>query len=231
VVVIVGLNLRPTAGGAGAATTAPSVNGGGSSSTGSSSIALNAPAAPIPASVVRDGRTLGSPTANVVLETWEDFQCPACGSFTRDIEPTLIERYVVPGKIRLTFHDFAFLGPESSAAASAARCAGAQGKFWEYHDWVFANQNGENKGSFSRERLAAIAERVGLDRTAWEACYDSGSESAAVSAETETGRTAGVASTPTLMLNGQIVPLASFSSWNDLYAAIDAAVAAASPAP
>ena len=228
---IAGLNLRPAAGGAGAATTAPSVIGGSSGALGSSSIALNAPTSPIPASVARDGRTLGSPTAKVVLETWEDFQCPACGSFTREIEPILIERYVVPGKIRLTFRDFAFLGPESSAAASAARCAGAQGKFWDYLDWVFANQNGENQGWFSPARLAAIADRVGLDRNAWQACFDGGSERAAVTAETETGRTAGVASTPTLVLNGQIVQLASFSSWNDLYAAIDAAVAGASPAP
>jgi protein-disulfide isomerase len=231
-IVIGVLNLRPASGGV--ATGSPnssapgsSAVGGSSNAGGSSSVALTAPTSTIPDSVAKDGRTIGSPSAKVVLETWEDFQCPACGNFTRLIEPVLIERYVVPGKIRLTFHDFAFIGPESLDAASAARCAGEQGKFWEYHDWAFANQNGENLGWFSPERLAAIADRVGLDRTAWETCYDGGSERAAVTAETDTGRAAGVASTPTLVLNGQRVPLSSFSSWDDLYAAIDAAIAAA----
>ncbi|MGZ4158725.1 MAG: DsbA family protein, partial [Bacteroidia bacterium] len=84
---------------------------------------------------------------------WEDFQCPACGNFTRQIEPTIVDRYVVPGSVRLTFHDDAFIGQESLDAASAARCAGDQGKFWPYHDWLFANQNGENEGQFSRDRL------------------------------------------------------------------------------
>jgi protein-disulfide isomerase len=229
-VVIAALNLGPSATNPGSGST----QSGGSAAgqpPASSSIALTAPAAPIPSGVPQDGRTIGSPSAKVVLETWEDFQCPACGNFTRQIEPVLIERYVVPGKIRLTFHDFAFLGPESLAAASAARCAGEQGKFWDYHDWVFANQNGENKGWFSRERLAAIADHVGLDRAAWEACYDGGSQAAAVTAETDAGKAAGVASTPTLVLNGQTVPLSSFSSWDDLYKAIDAAVAAAGGAP
>jgi protein-disulfide isomerase len=231
VIAIAALNLRPAsdgaAGGPNGLTPGSSAVAGSSDGTGSSSVALTAPASTIPASVPRDGRILGSPAAKVVLEMWEDFQCPACGNFTRQIEPVLIQRYVVPGKIRLTFHDFTFLGPESLAAASAARCAGQQGKFWEYQTWVFANQNGENQGWFSRDRLAAIADRVGLDQAAWAACYDGGSERAAVTAETDAGRAVAVASTPTLVLNGSVVPLASFSSWDDLYAAIDAAVAAA----
>ncbi len=138
---------------------------------------------------------------------------------------------MVPGKVRLVFHDFAFLGPESVAAATAASCAGEQDKFWEYHSWVFANQNGENQGQFTRDRLNAIADRVGLDRAAWDACYDGPAAGASVTASTAAGRAAGVASTPTLVLDGKTVPLATFTSWDDLLKAIDAAVAAADQSP
>ena len=75
--------------------------------------------------------------------------------------------------------------------------------------------------------LAAIADQVGLDPAAWAACYDGGSERTAVAAERSAGSAAGVNSTPTLFLDGTIVPLSTFTSWDDLYAAIDAAVAAA----
>lgn len=228
-VVIAALNLRPA--GDGSASAAPggstAVSSGRPSSGGTAALGLQAPAIPIPAGIPRDGRTLGSPTAPVTLEVWGDFQCPGCGSFSRTIEPTIVDRYVQPGQVRLTFRDYAFLGPESLDAAAAARCAGEQGKFWDYHDWLYANQNGENQGAFSRDRLAGIADAVGLDRAAWEACFDGGAEKAAVTAETTAGTAAGVRSTPTLVLNGTIVQLATFTSWDDLFKAIDAAIAAA----
>jgi protein-disulfide isomerase len=238
-VVIAAINLRPGTTGGGTGSSSPGSTGGsspGSSSGGSPAVSLSRPAAEIPAGVARDGRTLGVATARVSLEAWEDFQCPACGNYSEAIEPTIIGRYVVTGKIRYTFHDFAFLGQESVDAASAARCAGEQDEFWDYHGWLYANQNGENEGWFSTERLTAIADRIGLDRSAWQACYAGGAERQAVTAETQAGVAAKVTGTPTLALDGAIVPLSTFTSWDDLYAAIDAAVAAAgsttpSPAP
>ncbi len=231
-VVIGGLNLGP-AGGAGSPSATPSgaapSSPGGSVSTpaGTLPLGLTAPAVTIPSSIPRDGRTLGSPTAPVSLEIWADFQCPACGNFTRTIEPVVIDRYVETGKVKLTFHDYAFIGDESLDAAAAARCAAQQDRFWEYSEWLYANQIGENQGSFTRDRLAAIADQVGLDPAAWAACYDGGSERTAVAAERSAGSAAGVNSTPTLFLDGTIVPLSTFTSWDDLYAAIDAAIAAA----
>jgi protein-disulfide isomerase len=189
-------------------------------------VSLNQPAAAIPAGVPRDGRTLGTATATVSMDVWEDFQCPACGNFSETIEPTIIQRYVVAGKIRYTFHDYAFLGQESADAASAARCAGDQGKFWDYHGWLYANQNGENQGWFSTERLTAIADKVGLDRPTWDTCYAGGSDRPAVTAETQAGIAAKVSGTPTMMLDGRIVPLSTFTTWDDLFKAIDAAIAA-----
>jgi protein-disulfide isomerase len=203
----------------------------GSSGPGAAAVPVTPPASPIPATVPRNGRTLGSPTAKVVLDTWEDFQCPGCGNFSRSIAPVIIERYVATGQLRLTFHDYAFIGQESLDAASAARCADRQGRFWDYQAWLFANQNGENKGWFSRARLAAIGEAVGLDMAAWSTCYDSGAERAAVTAETQSGVSAGITSTPTLILDGTVVDLSSLSTWDQLFQAIDARIVASGGSP
>ena len=118
---------------------------------------LTPPANPVPLSIPRDGTTLGSTSAPVTMDTWEDFQCPYCDIWTSQWEPHVITDFVAPGIVRYTFNNFAFLGDghdpnESVDAAVAALCAGDQGKFWEYHDWLYANQNpnGENKGWFCR---------------------------------------------------------------------------------
>jgi protein-disulfide isomerase len=204
----------------------------GSGSPGASgSVALTPPASPIPATIPRAGRTLGAPSARVVLDTWEDFQCPGCGNFSRSIAPVIVDRYVASGQLRLNFHDYAFIGPESLDAASAARCADRQGRFWDYQAWLFANQDGENQGWFTRDRLAAIADAVGLDRAAWATCYDDGVERAAVTAETKAGVAAGVKSTPTLVLDGTVVDLSTFSTWDQLFQAIDARIAATGGSP
>lgn len=168
---------------------------------------LNPPANPLPSGLVVDGATMGPADAPVTIEVWADFQCPACGHFARETEPQLIRTFVATGQVRLVHRDFAFLGrgrsyDESVEAAAAARCAARQGRFWDYEAWLFANQRGENQGAFSRERLAAIAARIGLDQASWTSCLDEGTEQAAVRAETEQGAAAGVSSTPTIVVNG-----------------------------
>ncbi len=219
--VIAVLNNRPgQASGTGSTgTPAPAASGAAN--------VVTAPGSPLPDGIVRDGRTLGPSTAKVTLDIWEDFQCPACANFTNQIEPVLISRYVVPGQLKITYHDFAFIGQESQDASSAARCAGQQGKFWEFHDYLFANQNGENQGWFTRARFVAIADKIGLDQAAFQACYDGGSQRQAVTAETQSGSAAGVSSTPTLILDGRTLALSSYTSWDDFLGDIDRTIIAA----
>ena len=100
-------------------------------------VALNRPAASLtllppsdPAPVqLADGRALGRADAPARLDAWEDYQCPGCGIYSRATEPRLIHDYVAGGRLRIVFHDFAFLGQESLDAAAAARAAGNQGAF------------------------------------------------------------------------------------------------------
>lgn len=173
-----------------------------------------------------DGHALGDADAPVTVEVWADFQCPYCALFTQYVEPQIIDTYVEGGQVRLVFRDLAFLGEESRWAAVAARLAEEQNAFWPFHDYLFANQQGENKGSFSLGRLREMANRVGLDRTAFEAGLEleaARATFAEIRAEFEADATRlGIRSTPTVVVNGAVV---AGNDWVTVRAAIDAALA------
>ena len=152
--------------------------------------------------VAQTGHTLGRGDAPVIIEEWADFQCPACGMFARTTEPKLVSTYVGDGRVQLVFRHMAFLGSESSWAAEAAECASEQGKFWEYHDQLFASQRGENQGAFSRENLKRIGADLRLGPS-FAVCVDSKAYAQAVRDETQSGRERGVVATPTLFVNGR----------------------------
>lgn len=186
--------------------------------------AVSRPDVPAPAQALRVGRSLGDPEAAVTVDAYEDPQCPACGLFTERIEPLLVAGPVAEGKVFFTYKDFPFLGPESFDAAVAMRAAEAlDGKFWDYHQLVFHNQDGENGGAFSLDRLADMAELVGLDRDAFLAEMENPAHLAAVDAELEEGRQLGVNSTPSLVVNGEVIR--GVPTWEDLAAQIEAAAA------
>ena len=107
--------------------------------------------------------TLGRADAPVTIDEYADFQCSGCGYFARSVEPEFRKQFIDTGKVKLVWHDFPWIGQESRQAAQAARCAGAQGKFWEYHDYLYQHQRGENQGQFSAENLRRFAGDVGLD--------------------------------------------------------------------
>jgi protein-disulfide isomerase len=168
-----------------------------------------------------DGQALGAADAPVTVEVWSDFQCPGCGNFARQTEPQLIEDYVVPGDARLVYRDFAFLGQESVDAAVAARCAIPTNQFWAFHDLLFANQSGENRGTFSQARLEAIAAAVGLDGDTFRSCQSDPAVGQAVDESRAQGTDLGVNSTPTVVVNGELLPSAAYET---LQAAIDQAL-------
>lgn len=185
--------------------------------------AVVAPDVPPPAAELRLGRSLGDPDAPLHLEVFEDPQCPACGVFTTRIEPLLKAGPVARGEVLLTYRDMVFLGPESVDAAAAMRVAEAlDGSFWPYHDVLYANQLEPETGGFSRDRLATMAEAVGLEREAFLAELEDPGYRAAVLAETADARALGVDRTPTLRIDGRL--LVGVPSWPELEAMIDDAL-------
>ena len=113
----------------------------------------------------------------------------------------MVEKYVEDGTLRIEWRDFPYLGQESMNAARAARAAGEQGKFWEYHDLLYEKQgNGE---AFAEGALSGYARELGLDEVRFEADLRSEKVSAAVQADFEAGQNAGISGTPTFEINGQ----------------------------
>jgi protein-disulfide isomerase len=165
---------------------------------------VRSPAHVTPAGLA-DGRALGDAEAPLTIGVWSDFQCPACGTLARDVLPLVIADYVTDGEVRLVFHDYAFLGQESIDAAVGARCAERQGRFWQFHDFLFANQSGEGRGAFSETRLEMIAQAAGLDVDQFRACVDEPGPRDAVAAEVQQGRTLRVVSTPTMFVGDERV--------------------------
>lgn len=151
------------------------------------------------------GKVQGDPNAPITLEEYADFQCPACGTFARGTLKQIEEKYVTNGTVKIVFRHFAFIGEESLRAAEATECANEQGKFWEYYDTLFANQAGENAGAFADDKLQGFAQGLGLDMTAFNACFSSGKYRAAIQQETANGQLRGVSSTPTLFVNDKKV--------------------------
>ncbi len=179
---------------------------------------------------LRDGRSLGDPDAPVQLEVFEDPQCPVCGRFTRELEPLLVASYIKDGTVRFTYRDFVFIGAESQDAAVGMRAAEqlADG-FWDFQGLVYENQDGENQGAFSRDRLGEMAQTMGLDKTAFLALLDDPALIAGVAQETAAGQALGINSTPTVVVNGTVRP--GLPTWDELSALIEAQAALVSPAP
>ena len=154
----------------------------------------------IAAASLADGEELGKPDATVKLEIWTDFQCPICGTLVKDYFPRLITDFVQTGQVRIVAHDIAILGAtadnESVNAAVGAICAGDQGKYWQYHDYLFYNQSGENKGGFSADRLKLFADYVGVDRAKWDACVADPALATQMKTNTVDASRLGVTSTP-----------------------------------
>jgi len=148
-----------------------------------------------------DFNTAGDPNAPIKIEEYSDFQCPFCRRFFENTEEQLISQYIETGTVYFVYHSFGdFIGQESENAAEAAYCAGDQGKFWEMHDTIFANQTGENVGAFSDRRLMAFGEKIGLDMDAYRTCYNNGTYKDMVDEDAKAGLTAGISATPSFIL-------------------------------
>jgi protein-disulfide isomerase len=176
-----------------------------------------------------DGRQMGDPDAPVVVEVFEDFQCPACGNFTATVEPALIEDYVKTGKVLFIYRFYPFIDDrsatkESDQAANASMCASEQDKFWEYHDILFANQNGENIGGFSNRRLQAFAETLGLNMDTFNSCFEDSKYWDEIRQDVALAQTRAVTGTPTVFVNNQIL---SGFSYPIVQSAIETALATA----
>jgi len=152
-----------------------------------------------------DAPTIGNVNAKITMVIFEDFQCPFCKKFHDESFDQLKREFVDTGKIKVVHQNLAFLGIESINTAQAASCAKDQKKFWEYVDLIYANQGRENSGNLSDDNLKKLAKNLGLGMTKFEACYDSQKYKSLVENEKAFAKSYGITSTPTLVINGEII--------------------------
>jgi protein-disulfide isomerase len=156
--------------------------------------------APVPASVrdvpvdLKGHPIQGSETAKVTLVEFSDYQCPYCGRHARETHPQIEKQYIETGKLRYVFFDMPLESIHKFAfqAAEAVRCAGAQGKYWEMHKRLFANQ----------QALApwdAHAKALDLDVPKFDACMKSNEFIGAIRQDMAVAQKLGVAATPSFL--------------------------------
>jgi protein-disulfide isomerase len=149
-----------------------------------------------------DYNAAGDPNAPIRIDEYSDFQCPYCALFSKETEGQLMDTFVKDGTVYFVYNTFGeFIGSESGNAAEAAYCAGDQGKFWEMHDLIFANQAGENQGAFSDKRMAEFAKNLGLDMNTFNSCYDGKKHQDLILQDGRDGRAAGVQATPSFVMS------------------------------
>ena len=148
---------------------------------------------------VGDSPTLGKPTAKVTVVMFSEFDCVPCGQAVPVLN-ALVGRY--GEDVRIVYKSFPMPGrPFSPAAAEAALAAGAQGKFWEYHDQLVAHPQALDDAS-----LESYARNVGLDVSRWRAELVAGTHKGQVSEDVALAIRLGLRGTPTFFINGRPVP-------------------------
>lgn len=140
---------------------------------------------------------LGLADAKITIVEFSDFRCPHCAKVNVELKKILNAR---PNEVRLVWKDFPFLPPAdlSWQAHEAARCAGEQKKFWEYHDALFADQN-----YYSALRFLELADSLKLDKTAFTDCLQSGKIKPIVQRSFDEGAALGVDGAPYFFVNGE----------------------------
>ncbi len=159
------------------------------------------------------GPSRGPENAPIVLIEFSDYQCPFC----KRVEPTVVEilkKY--PTQVRLVYRHMPLDGlhPRARAAAIAAVCAEQQGKFWEYHDALFTNQQ-----ALADADLEKYGASVGLDAEKFKACRNDPASEARVNTDATAARAAGLTGTPAFFVNGILIsgarPIEDFTRWID----------------
>jgi protein-disulfide isomerase len=153
--------------------------------------------------IPQSGTTLGRADAPVTISVYEDFQCPFCGRFSREVLPPLVRDHVETGEARVVSRPLTFLGEDSLEAARAALAAGEQGLYWEYHSLLFENQGDENSGYVTDAFLEGLARQVpGLDLRAWNSSRAGGLPDSQLEEARSAAQASGIDSTPTLVVSG-----------------------------
>jgi protein-disulfide isomerase len=172
--------------------------------------------------VVQNASALGSNTADITIIEFADYQCESCAKFNREVIDDILRNFVNTGQVRFLFKDFIVnndmptttttttVDEASILAAEASYCAAEQGKYWEYHNKLYQNAEGENTQWVTIDNLKQIANNAGVgDLMQFSDCLESHKNSKTVNENDNLARSIGLQSTPTfILLSNRTQPLA-----------------------
>ncbi len=185
----------------------------------------NAPAEPATDTLAESAHVRGPREAPVTLEIYGDFQCPSCAVVSQGIDEIQKQS---GGRVRVVFYEFPLeMHPHAMPAALAAEAAGIQGKFWEMHDKLYANQPAWAEATRPNFLFESYADAIGLDVARFRADRIAPDVRARVLADVAAGDRRQVKNTPTVFVNG--TPMRPGFTRDELEAAIKSAVPQAPP--
>jgi protein-disulfide isomerase len=155
---------------------------------------------------------LGNERANITIVEFADYQCPFCAQFNKETKDSIIENFIDTGKAKFLYKDLIVndgSDKASTLAAAASYCAAEQGMYWDYHDELFKNSNGENTGWITKDNLKQFANNVRVpDLMKFADCVDSGKYNEIVSENDAFARNIGLQSTPSFIFYNGTTPVA-----------------------
>lgn len=143
---------------------------------------------------------IGDPSASITILEWGDYQCTYCHRFHESSLNTILDEYINSGKVNLVFKDFPLNGPDSVFAAEAAYCAEDQGKYWQYHDELYANWGGERTGWITVDSLNKFATTVDLEINEFNSCINEHKYHQRVLELEKFGKEIGIDATPSFLI-------------------------------
>lgn len=174
------------------------------------------------------GITSGDDSGTIGIIEFGDYQCPGCGGFALAVKPQIDLMLVQTGRAYFQFFDFPLtnMHPHAFLAARAARCAGDQDRYWEYHQELFRNQSSWSGRQSAVGAFLGYAQGLGLDQDTFEGCVKSDKYANVVTANMSLGRDAGVSGTPTIfiMVKGQGLRPVMRNDFQSIEAAIESAL-------
>ncbi|QLH07887.1 protein-disulfide isomerase [Nitrosopumilus ureiphilus] len=144
----------------------------------------------------------GSSNAPITIIEFGDYQCPNCKKWFLNTKPDIVTNYIETGKAKLIFVDIAFLGKDSIPASIASYCAEEQGKYWDYHGFLYSNQLSIDNGWANSDSLKGYAYNLGLNMDMFVSCLDSAKYQKRVQFNTSEAQNNGVTGTPTFFIVG-----------------------------
>ncbi len=150
-----------------------------------------------------DDPFMGNENAAVTIIEFSDYECPFCVKFYQQTLPQIKSQYIDTGKVKFVYRDFPLgFHQQAEPAALAANCAGAQGKYFEFHDKIFNNGGAAGKSGADYKKWA---QDLKLDVAKWEKCTNNPAQKQEIQKDISDGSAAGISGTPGFIINGKLI--------------------------